>query len=161
MDFERFLTAWARKQKDLHLAIFQTAAQKLVNEVRLPKSRGGNMPVDTGNLRRSILASTSSMPRLQPLKKGSSKGNALVFPDDPSEPTLTVRVADTFSVDPMMQITTAIMRMQMGQTLYLGFQASYAKIQEEKNGFVRLAAQRWRQIVKEASREVEGKVKGV
>lgn len=159
MDFERFLTAWARKQKDRHEAIFKTAAQKLVNEVRRPLAQGGNMPVDTGNLRRSLLGSTSHMPKLRPLRRKSKVSKVLSFPDDPTEPTITINLGDRFDADPMGQITLVIARMKMGQTLYLGFQASYAAIQEEKRGFVRLAAQRWRAIVKEASREVQARTK--
>lgn len=130
--FESSVTDWARAtERRLH-AVFRASAQALYFEVRRPKGKGGNMPVDTGNLRRSLVASNSSMPRLA--KLGSPRVN---YPEAISS------------------VTAVIANTPLGGRVYLGFQAAYASIQEWRNGFVRQAAMRWPQIVMEQSRELE------
>lgn len=141
---------WATATETRFRAVVQTAAQDLANEVRVPKGAGGNMPVKTGNLRRSLLASTSAMPQVVTDSK--------------------VQFADSDG-----QISLAILNAELGDTIYLGFQAAYArrmeygfvgedslgrKYNQQGNGFVRLAAQRWQDIVDAAARTVKEKVEG-
>jgi hypothetical protein len=40
---------------------------------------------------------------------------------------------------------------EIGQTVWIGFQAIYARKAEDKHGFVRLAAQQWQVIVVNAA----------
>lgn len=54
-------------------------------------------------------------------------------------------------------INNAIAGVEVGATAWLGFRAPYAHIIEEKYAFLRLAAQRWRQVVDEAARIVRAK----
>lgn len=135
--FEAQVSAWVHKSQARMRAVFQEATQKVANEVRKPKRDGGHMPIDTANLRRSLLASTSSLPQVRP---------GVTFPDNDSQITLTIAGAD------------------IGDVIYLGFQADYARAQEygteniSGNGFVRLTAQRWPEIVAQAAREVKAKV---
>ncbi|KWT70771.1 hypothetical protein APY04_0832 [Hyphomicrobium sulfonivorans] len=149
------------------LAVFRDAAQTVANEVRKPEGAGGNMPVDTGNLRRSLAASTDSMPQVQP--------GVATFSDNDS------------------QITAVISNAPLGSTIYLGFQADYAVHMEYGTGphmiypkdkqalhftiggagifaksvkhpgttakaFVRTTAQRWPQIVKGSAEKIKGRV---
>ncbi|PCI03469.1 MAG: hypothetical protein COB78_10860 [Hyphomicrobiales bacterium] len=129
-------------------AVFRDAAQTVVNDVRLPKSKGGHMPIDTGNLRRSLSASTTAMPNINADKAEFSENNG--------------------------QITLTIAGANIGETLYFGFQAAYARRMEygfkgadslgrvynqEGSGFVRLTAQRWPEIVKASAKKIKAKVK--
>lgn len=141
------LTAWASKSEARADAVFKTAAQDLANEVRVPKGAGGNMPVLTGNLRRSLMASLTEMP--------SVKDGPFFNPDD--------------------QITLTIAGAKVGDTIYMGFQAIYARRMEygfvgedslgrhynqKGNGFVRLAAMNWPSIVRNAAQRIKAKVEG-
>jgi hypothetical protein len=141
--FSATVDRWAGSSKERMTAVFRQSAQALSNEVRRTKAEGGNMPVELGNLRRSLMASTSMMP--------SVSAGTETFPANGSE------------------LRTAIMGATLGQTIYLGFQAEYARRQEygftgedslgrfydqPGHGFVRLAAQRWQEIVKEQARIV-------
>lgn len=102
---------------------------------------GGNMPVQTGFLRASLLASTAAMPSI----------------NDEAKPA----DGKTYNYDPS-SIDTVILTADLGQTLYFGYTAAYARrieygfSGEDSLGrsyntparrFVALAAQRWPQIV--------------
>lgn len=128
--FAQQVSKWVKKGQGRMLVVFRESAQAVANESRVPVSAGGNMPIKTGNLRRSLRGSTSSMPT-------TSDSKDL---DDGSE-----------------QITLAIAKAKLGDTIYLGFQANYAVYQEAKRGFVRLTAQRWPEIVKEQSSKLKGR----
>jgi len=58
--------------------------------------------------------------------------------------------------DPSDAINNAIAGVEVGQTVWLGFRAPWAHKLEDKYAFMRLAIQRWRQIVDEAARIVRG-----
>lgn len=136
--FSAAVSEWAAKTEQRMAAVFRQAAQTVANEVRVPKAAGGNMPVDTGNLRRSLMASMEAMPKV---KEGEQ-----TFSDNEGQIKLVIAGAD------------------LGQTVYLGFQANYARPQEygtskmAGNGFVRLTAQRWPQIVEEAAQTIQSRV---
>lgn len=141
-DFSAQVANWTKKTKTAQEHIFRMSVQKLADEILLPKERGGNMPVDTGNLRRSLLASTSAMPAIR-------------------------TGAETFA-DNAGQIALVIAGASANDTLYLGFQAVYARRMEygfigedslgrnynqAGNNFVSLAVQKWQQIVDKAVKE--------
>lgn len=138
-DFAAQVKGWTERTKKAQEHIFRMSVQRLVDAMLLPKQRGGNMPVDTGNLRRSLLASTSAMPSI---RKGEE-----TFPDNTGQIALTIANAS------------------VNDTLYLGFQAAYARRMEygfigtdslgrnynqQGNHFVSLAVQKWQQIVDKA-----------
>ncbi len=108
------------------------------------RTGAGRMPVDTGNLRRSLMASTAEMPSI---KEGKEE-----FTDSGIE----------------MVIEGAA----LGSTIYLGFQAAYALRMEygfvgtdslgrtynqSGFGFVTAAAQRWPQIVAEQEAKIRSR----
>ncbi|HEV7435345.1 MAG TPA: hypothetical protein VGO22_10800 [Pseudorhizobium sp.] len=147
MDFAATVGEWAREELERAEAVFQTAAQTVANEVRTPFAEGGRMPIDTGNLRRSLMASTADMPTVKPEQES--------FADSGIE----------------MVIAGA----ELGSTVYLGFQAAYALRMEygfvgtdslgrtynqTGYGFVEAVAQRWQQIVNEAEAKVRGRFEG-
>ncbi len=143
--FSAQVDAWARKSEKTLERVFKTAAQKVADRVLLPVERGGNMPVDTGNLRRSLLASTAIMPGVQ--------RGVVEFPDNGGQISLVIAGAN------------------ITDTIYLGFQAAYARrvnygftgtdslgrqYNQSGRGFVGAAAQQWQQIVNESVKEVRG-----
>ncbi|WEA24027.1 hypothetical protein [Rhizobium binxianense] len=144
LSFAAQVSEWAKSEMERSEAVFQTAAQEVANEVRTPVAEGGRMPLKTGNLRRSLMASTSDMPRIQ-------EGKA------------------TFSDS---GIEMVIAGAELGSTIYLGFQAAYAArmnygfvgtdslgrtYNQVGYGFVDAVAQRWPQIVTAAEAKVRGR----
>ena len=87
-------------------------------------------PVVTGNLRNSRTVSTLGPPAID------WKVKKFRDPDD--------------------AINNAVAGVELGQTTWLGFRAPYAHKIEPERGMLRLAAQRWRQIVADAVRAVRG-----
>lgn len=109
------------------------------------------MPIRTGNLRRSLLASTTAPPRVV---QGQGEFS---FTDQSGGIELTIAGAE------------------IGQTIYLGFQANYARrmnygfVGEDSKGrsynqegyhFIEGVAQRWQQIVMEEAVIIQGQVAG-
>ncbi|MBX5190126.1 hypothetical protein HJB86_14545 [Rhizobium sp. NZLR3b] len=144
MSFAAQIGEWASAELERAEAVFQTAAQTVANEVRTAVAEGGRMPVKTGNLRRSLMASTSSMPTI---KEGK----------------------ETFT-DSGVELVIA--GAELGGSIYLGFQAAYAArmnygfvgtdalgrtYNQVGYGFVDAVAQRWPQIVTQAEATVRGR----
>ncbi|GGA64939.1 hypothetical protein [Pelagibacterium lentulum] len=130
--FSATVSAWAQKSEQRMTAVARESAQTLASEIRKPVGEGGRMPVITGNLRRSLLASTTAMPTIQRDQRE--------FPDNEE------------------QITLEIAGWEMGTPLYLGFQAAYSRVREYDYGFVAMSAQRWQQIVDESARIIQSRV---
>jgi hypothetical protein len=144
MSFAAQVSEWCQQVEGAAEAVFQTAAQMVANEVREPVASGGRMPIDTGNLRRSLMASTAEMPTI---KTGQ----------------------ETFNDS---GIELVIAGAELGSTVYLGFQAAYAarmnygfvgedslgRVYNQAGfGFVDAVAQRWPQIVAAAEVTVRGR----
>jgi len=53
---------WIRRSQVRIDAVVKQSAQDLVNTAQTPRAKGGNMPVDTGFLRNSGMASLTGMP---------------------------------------------------------------------------------------------------
>lgn len=144
MGFAATISEWGRAELERAEAIFQTAAQTVANEVRNPVADGGRMPVKTGNLRRSLMASTSEMPTIKPEQTEFSESG----------------------------VELVIAGAELGSTVFLGFQAGYAarmnfgfvgedslgRVYNQAGfGFVDAVAQRWPEIVKAAEATVRGR----
>ncbi|MEF3124495.1 hypothetical protein [Rhizobium leguminosarum] len=144
LSFAAQVSEWAKSEMERSKAVFQTAAQEVANEVRTPVAEGGRMPLKTGNLRRSLMASTADMPRIQEGKTTFSDSG----------------------------IEMVIAGAELGSTIYLGFQAAYAArmnygfvgtdslgrtFNQTGYGFVDAVAQRWPQIVIQAEATVRGR----
>ncbi|MBA9034931.1 hypothetical protein [Rhizobium leguminosarum] len=141
LSFAAQVSEWAKSEMERSKTVFQTAAQEVANEVRTPVAEGGRMPLKTGNLRRSLMASTADMPRIQEGKTTFSDSG----------------------------IEMVIAGAELGSTIYLGFQAAYAArmnygfvgtdslgrtFNQTGYGFVDAVAQRWPQIVIQAEATV-------
>lgn len=107
-------------------AVTKESAQRVAIEVKRRTRRR------TGFLRASLLASTSNMPII----------------DRDARPVEGVPYAEDNT-----QIALVIAGASLGQTIYLGFTASYARPREFHDGMVRLTAQRWPVIVGEVVKD--------
>lgn len=128
--FEQQVLAWQRKAERAMTATLRESAQDLTEEALRPKAKGGRLPVDTGALRNSFTAAVNSTPR------GPSTAEGL--PTD-------------FDARPLI---LAINKVNLGDRLAIGTAMNYGKIQEAKNGFIRLTAQSWPTITERAARRV-------
>lgn len=115
--------------------VFRASAQDLAAEMVLPgpskrgPGQGGNMRVDTGFLRNSQVASLTEMPRVDPARTRPEDAKPNSFGDNLNSVNLVIAGAG------------------LGDTIYIGFTASYAAPREAYDQYVALAGQNWRQIV--------------
>lgn len=99
MGFGDDVARWSGKAVKRATDIRNAAAQDMVREVTKTVRQGGRLPIRTGNLRRSLLASTTAMPAMGgpgELYRGSTPG-------------------------------LVIAQAKLTDTIYLGFQANYAR----------------------------------
>ncbi|RVJ51644.1 HK97 gp10 family phage protein [Sinorhizobium meliloti] len=142
LSFSAAVAQWADKVEGAVEAIFKEATQEVVEEMQRPVGQGGRMRVDTGFLRASLLASSTSMPAISAAK--------------PAE-------GGTYTPD-FGQIEAVIAGADIGDTLYFGYTASYAGYREygangqPADGFVRLAAQNWPIIVDRKAAELKARL---
>lgn len=138
--FSEAVGNWASATERRLSAVHKKAIEKLAAEMTRTKAEGGNVPVDTGNLYRSLLASTTAMPK-------TAEGP---FPGS--------------------DVASVIATLRLNDTIWLGYQAKYAKRQnfgfvgadalsrvynQPGNHFVERAIAMWPQIVREAVEEVK------
>lgn len=123
---EASIDEWVKLSDARMRAVFQQSAQDLGEAVNTPKAKGGRLPVDTGFLRASFGADINSVPR------GSG--------------------GTDFDIQPLI---LAIQRAVLGDAILFGYSANYAKVQEAKNGFIRLNVQNWPSIVSKAVKKVK------
>lgn len=141
--FSAAVSAWARKTPQRITAVRRRAIEMLGEEMARTKPEGGRVPVDTGNLSRSLLASTSGMPKTA---KGPFSGSNI-------------------------GIITATLRAD--QPLWIGYQAEYARrmnsgfvgadslgrvYNQPGNYFAEGAAQQWPDFVRKAAAEIQQSV---
>lgn len=136
-DFGAKVTAWVRKTKARQEAVFRTSVERFVEAMQTPVGRGGNMPVDTGFLRSSLVANLSGD---IPLKRE--------------------RPSDEASYSPSTgEVVLVIENATLKDTITLAYTASYARFAEygargrAGRRFMTLAAQRWNEIVNQTCRE--------
>lgn len=126
LDFISAVDNWARETSDRLGRIFKASAQELGS------TANNGVPVDTGFARASFQASTDSMPAIDP-----GKTNKAGTP-----------VSQSFG-----QITATIESATLGDTIYMGWTASYilpleyGHSKQAPQGFARLAAAQWPSIV--------------
>lgn len=134
-NFGQQVRDFAEKAKRRQEEIFRRSAQALMDEASTPKAAGGRMPVDTGNLRASAVASTSGIPG------SGDPAYSLVFSN--------------------MKVGQAVwagwwaayaLRMEHG---FAGKDSLGREYSQQGNGFARAAQQRWDFIVAEAAEEVK------
>ena len=135
----RFVELWVEKANKRALAIFRDSAQRLGEEANKPEARGGKMPVDTGFLRNSFVASKDGMPTKQSLPL------PLVL--------ISVQLGETVYVGWTAKYAR---RMEFG---FEGADKLGRTYSQAGKGFMRSAAQRWPQIVNESARAVKSRIR--
>jgi len=144
LNFGAMVEGWCRGVPERIEAVRNTAIDKLAEEMSRTRGQGGRVPFDTGNLARSIVASTAAMPMTAPGPFSGGNVGAV---------TATLR-AD--------------------QPVWLGYQAVYARVanygfvgadslgrlqNRQGNYFVEGAILQWRSIVRESVAELESSTK--
>ena len=139
MSFASDVKRWSGMTKAKADAVYGRAVEKLGEEMTKTRPQGGRVPFLTGNLARSLLASTEGMPKIQ------------------EEP----------SVGSSLSIVAA--GLKMGQPVWLGYQAKYARrvnngfigadslgrvYNQQGAHFVEGAVAEWPRIVSESIKEI-------
>lgn len=132
---------WARATEQRLSAVHKRSLEKLATEMTRTKAEGGNVSVDTGNLYRSLVASTNGLPSTS--NERSTGSNA----------------------------TAVIATLRLDQDVWLAYQAAYARRRnygfvgvdslgrahnESGDHFVERAIAMWAQLVRESVQEVQG-----
>lgn len=141
MGFADDVKRWSEKAVKRATDVRNAAAQDMVREVTKTVRQGGRLPIRTGNLRRSLLASTSAMPAMGGLGERYTG----------STPGLVIAQA------------------RLSDTIWLGFQANYARrmnygfIGQDSLGrtyhnqgfhFIEAAAKKWPEFVASRARRM-------
>lgn len=142
--FSAQVSSWVRETKARQTAVYKESAQRVIERMQTPRGAGGNMRVDTGFLRASLVATTSgALPPTVPKPDGDAKHSW-----DAAQVSLVIAGADI--KDPITAVYTA----------------NYARHREYgANGqapdrFVALAAQQWQRIVNEVCEEAKSRAGG-
>lgn len=141
--FAATIGAWGSATKARPLAIQKRSIELLAEEMTNTKPNGGRVPFQTGNLARSLLASTQGMPKTSATPTAGGNVGAVVA------------------------------TLQPGQSVYLGYQAVYARrmnygfvgadslgrvYNQDGNYFVEGAIANWQHIVTQAAKELQASV---
>ena len=128
--------AWVAESKKRTVAVLQESTKEVVTRAQRPVKQGGSMPVVTGNLRNSLIVALN----------GNRVGKG----------------AESY--------INAIPLMKAGDEIFIGWTAKYARRMEygfhgtdklgrtydqQGYGFLRLATQKWPQIVRDTARSFE------
>ena len=135
--FSATVDKWTRKTEARTEAVFKQSAQTLFEQAQTTIGEGGKLPLDTGWLRASFSASLQGMPAgvgANPYKSGSQQ-------------------ADWNSADTVLTINGA----KLGDSIWAGWGAVYARAMEYKYGFSRSAAQNWSAIVNQTAAEAKAR----
>jgi hypothetical protein len=137
--FSAQVSAWVAEKKERRDAVYRESAQRVVEIMQEPVGAGGNLPVDTGFLRASLVANIGT-----------------------ETPALVGRPSDTgsYSYD-AGQVNLVIAGAHADDIITVAYGANYARFQEygvhgrEGRRFVALAAQQWPRVVNEVCAEAQ------
>ncbi len=127
------VTEFVAQTKQRLAAVARQSTQDVIDDAQMPVAKGGRMPVDTGFLRNSGTISYSGLPTGPSVNDGS--------PQSGEFDAATVLGAWTGQTD-----------------IWWGWTAEYALFQETRNGFLRVAVQRWPEFVMTNSRNLEARI---
>lgn len=114
-------------------ALFIASTVDLIEFVQTPVAKGGKMRVDTGFLRASGQYSFTGMPA------GPARGE----PDK------------KYKYDAVAQVDLANVR--LGQTIWFGWTANYARYREAYDGFLISGIQKWQSIVDRRCEQIKAR----
>lgn len=139
------------RRKRAQLAIYQEAVQRVINIAQNPVGDGGNMPVDTGFLRASIVANLTGdiPPATKPTLTKDGKA-APVAGYTGAEVNLVIQGATLDK--PITVAWTAVYaaRVEFG---FVGQDSLGRTFNQKGRAFLRLAAQNWPDIVAMVTKE--------
>jgi hypothetical protein len=124
---EGFVTETEKRMR----ALAMQSTQDLIEEVQTPVGKGGKMRVDTGFLRASGQMSLTGIP------SGPVRGD----PDKKYAWNNATAIADFAGFT-------------LGQTIYFGWTANYAKYREAYDGFLISGIQNWQTIVNRVAAQI-------
>lgn len=135
-DFGIQVAAYVKKYKKRLRAIAKESVQETIALAQVPTGDGGRMRIDTGFLRASIAANVGSMPIGDSVNTKESvtyEGTALS--------------AALLEWNP-----------ELGETIFVGWTANYARYREYEDGFLRGAVEQWDGIVASVAARVKAKI---
>lgn len=138
--FSASISAWASATPKRIEAVHKRSLEKLAVEMTRTKAEGGNVPVDTGNLYRSLVASTSGMPSISNQRSAGSNATAVIATLSTSQPVWFGYTAEYAR------------RLNFGM---VGADSLGRVYNQNGNHFVERAIAMWPQIVDESAREVQ------
>ena len=135
--FAAQVSKWVQASEARMEAVLKASAQEVIEIAQTTTAKGGRMRRDTSFLVNSGKASIGGLPSGESRQpKGYTGGDW----DDG-------------------QVTLTLVRLKPGQTLYFGWTANYARAREHKDGFLRMAAQQWQQIVNKNAAELRRRIR--
>lgn len=141
--FADMIGEWAAKTEARTLAVYRRSIELLAEEMATTKPVGGRVPFQSGNLARSVMASTEGMPKTSALPTAGGNVGAIVA------------------------------TLKLNQPIWLGYQAIYARRQnygfvgadklgrvfnQEGSHFIEYAIEMWPTIVKLAAEDTQARV---
>lgn len=132
LSFEFQVDEFVRKTKERMNGVFRESSQRVIATMQEPVGAGGNMPIDTGFLRASLVVS----------KDGLAGIDSSARPEKDSK--------HLYNEGPAVVVIASA---EIGETIFAGYTAAYAAHQEygtskmQGRGFVRSAAAQWQNIV--------------
>ena len=142
--FQAQVAASVAKSKRLMKAVRDEAAQRVIEVMQTPVAAGGNMPVDTGFLRSSLMATVGAV--------------NFGLRDRPS--------ADAKYAYDAGAVSLVLLGAKLEDAVTAIYTANYARYQEygtshmQGRRFVALAAQQWPRIVSEVATEAQARAGG-
>lgn len=129
------VASWVARSKKGLLAVRNESVKRLIQDAQLSDDKGGRMRIDTGFLRSSGQLSFTGMPT------GPVRGETDAAPNQYN-----------FDVSP---IALKLAGAGLDDTLFFGWTAEYARYREWHDGFLRIAVQKWPNIVDSVVAEVK------
>ena len=133
MSFSKRVDNLTKEYERRMRGVFRQSVQDTVNTAQTVRPDGGRMRFDTGFLKASGGASLNRLP------SGPSQGTGA--PLSPS-----ARLTGT-------SLTEALARWKPGDLVFWGWSANYARPREYKDGFMRGAAEKWKDTVNKNARK--------
>lgn len=142
-----------RRSSRLMTMVAQEATSDLIEAAQTPKGKGGKMPLDTGFLRASGRLSLSGMPAgpTRPASKVAPKIKGL---RGAAKRSHEAKRAKTYAPD-----SVNLGGFTLGQTIFFGWTAIYARRQEFYNGFLSSNVKQWQSFVDGAVRKLRDKIR--
>lgn len=137
MSFSSDIRRHADKYKKRIRATYRNSVQELGERSNQSRFKGGNTPIDTGFMRASQAYELDQMPR-GPTKNESGKKYS---------------EGERIGKGPV----EVLGMWQPGDTVFIGWSASYSRFMNARFGFATLAAQKWESIVNKNAQKAKAR----